>query len=258
MNTYDVAELARTLFEEAGDALFLFDPETEDILDVNPMAQRLCGFPRQQLLRLQATYLFRSEAPGGLQRLRNAFRKTGHFHSQEGFWLRHQDDGVWVPVNLTVTRLHAEPRTLGLITARDISERREAQALLQKKEAELRRIMASVSDCVWSADVDDKGGLVYRYGSRVVEKITGRPRDFFTGLPRWLSIVHPEDRPHLEQEARGVATIPAVREIEYRIVRPDGSVRWVRDNVAASRNDTGRVVQLDGILSDITERKQAE
>jgi len=83
-------ELSVTLFEEAGDALFLFDPETEEICDVNPMAQRLSGFARTELLRFQITYLFRSEIQGGLQRLRHAYKKTGVFHSQKRFLLRHQ------------------------------------------------------------------------------------------------------------------------------------------------------------------------
>src|ERR1700758_1749090 len=129
MNAFNPAELARTLLEESGDALFLFDPDSEALLEANPMAQRLSGYTRQELLRLKITYLFRAETQGGLQRLRHAYQRTGAFHSQEGFLLRHKQDGVWVPVNLTASRLHAEPRTLGLITARDIQERRAAQAL---------------------------------------------------------------------------------------------------------------------------------
>src|SRR5262245_57335844 len=137
MKGFSVAELAQTLFEEAGDALFLFDPESEQLIDTNPMAQRLSGFSRQEMLQMQITYLFRSEAPRGLARLRHAFRKTGLFHSQEGFLLRHAKGELWTPVNLTITRLHTESETLGLVTARDVREHREVQALLRRKEIEL-------------------------------------------------------------------------------------------------------------------------
>ena len=150
-------ELAHTLFEEAGDALFLFDPETEQVQEVNPLAQRLTGFTRRELQQYRITFLFRSEAEGGVQRLRHAFRRTGLFHSQEGFWLRHRNEGHWVPVNLTITRLHTHPRTVGLITARDITERHQASAALQKAEAELRRVMSSVSDCLWTAEIRGQG-----------------------------------------------------------------------------------------------------
>ena len=102
------------------------------------MAQRLTGFGRPELLQMLVTYLFRAEAQGGLQRLRLAFRKTGPFHGQEGFFLRHQKEGVWIPVSLTVTRLHAEPRTLGLVTVRDVSDSRRAQEALLKSCVEQR------------------------------------------------------------------------------------------------------------------------
>src|SRR5262249_16379936 len=77
---YDRDELARTLFEESGDALFLFDPDSGELLDANPTAQRLSGFPLAVLRRLPVSSLFRSEAAHGVQRLRQACRKSGVFH----------------------------------------------------------------------------------------------------------------------------------------------------------------------------------
>src|SRR5919109_825079 len=68
----------------------------------------------------------RFEPSGGLQRLRGAFAKTMVFHNQDGYLLRTKEDGVWVHVNLTVSRLHVPPRPLGLIIARDDRERRNA------------------------------------------------------------------------------------------------------------------------------------
>jgi two-component system cell cycle sensor histidine kinase/response regulator CckA len=135
---YDREELAITLFEESGDALFLFDPASEAMIDVNPMAERLSGYPYAELLRMPVTYLFRS-ASGGLKRLRQAFQRTGLFHSQEDFLLRHHRDGVWLPVNLTVTRLHARPKTLGLISARDLRERKQFEAEHKQLEEQLRQ-----------------------------------------------------------------------------------------------------------------------
>src|SRR5262245_19268963 len=160
-------ELAGTLFEEAGDALLLFEPTTEQLVEVNPQAQRLSGFSRRELVEMKVTYLIRSDVEGGLERLRAAFRRTGLFHSQEGFWLR-QKAGNWVHVNLTVTRLHTPRHTLGLITARDITERRESLARVQTAEAELRRVLSSVADCLWSAEISEQGQWIYRYVSPVV------------------------------------------------------------------------------------------
>lgn len=258
LKTYDVAELAQTLFEEAGDALFLFEPNTEQVLDTNPMAQRLSGFARQDMLRMPITYLFRSEATGGLQRLRQAYRKTGLFHSQEGFLLRHFNDGTWIPVNLSVTRLHTEGDTLGLITARDLREQREAESRLRAKDAELRRLLASVSDCIWSLVYNSSGQLTHLYCSPAIEKITGRKAESFsTKGSNWFGLIHAEDRQSLSRAISGAQQGQAVGAQEYRIFHADGGVRWVRDKITVSRGPDGST-RLDGILSDITEQKKAQ
>jgi two-component system cell cycle sensor histidine kinase/response regulator CckA len=252
-------ELAGTLFEEAGDALLLFDPQSEQLRDVNPMAQRLSGFTRRELLDMTVTRLIRSDIEGGLQRLRQAFRRTGLFHSQEGFWLRHKRDGAWVPVNLTVTRLHTGRQTYGLATARDISERRQAHALLQQAEAELRRVLASVTDCLWSAEITAAGKWVYHYMSPVVEKITGHPPEHFISEPmRWNDGVHPDDLPRLRAAWERVWKHGSNLYEEYRLLQPDGSIRWVRDSIAVSRAADSQTIRVDGVLTDITERKRAD
>ena len=179
------------------------------------------------------------------------------FHSQEGYFLRTRKDGLWVPVNLTVTRLHVQPQTLALITARDVRERHDAHARLERAEAELRQVLASVSGCIWSAEVD-AGRWTYRYCSPVVANITGRPTEFFLEGPScWGRAVHPEDRPRWDRWLAQLCSGQPGQE-EYRVVWPDGTTRWVSDSVRVTRQDNGRALRLDGVLTDITERKQAE
>src|SRR5262245_61352259 len=124
MSDYRPEDLARALFEESGDALFLFDPESDKLLSVNPMAEQLTGSSRPELPALPASEIVRygnpAAAQGSEQRLGQAASHTTAFHSQEGFVLRTRKVGVWVPVNITTTRLHVRPRTLALMTARDV------------------------------------------------------------------------------------------------------------------------------------------
>jgi PAS domain S-box-containing protein len=258
----NLADLAETLFEESGDALFLFDPDSEQLLDVNSTAQRLTGMSGPHLLSFRVDYLFRSEVQGGVQRLRQAYRKTGLFHSQEGFLLRHDTEGVWIPVNLTVARLHTAGGPLGLITARDVSVYRQAQVQLQQKDSELRQVLGSVSVYLWSMEIEGSCWRL-RYISPAVERITGRPPAFYLAdARRWWETLHPEDRPRLEATLeRLLAERPPTSEQEYRILRPDGSVRWLRDSVSITQKEghSGNgVLWLDGVVTDITERRQAE
>jgi PAS domain S-box-containing protein len=263
MRQSSAKDLAQALFEEAGDALFLFDPETDQVQDVNPMAERLTGFSRAEMLSFQATYLFRFANQGGKQRMHHAATRTTVFHAQDGFLLRTNKEGVWAPVNVTITRLHLQPRTLALLTARDMREQHEATQRLQRMEAELRRVLASVSDCLWSAEWSAEGKWTYRYLSPVVENLTGRPAQYFLmDLARWQEVIHPDDRPAWVQALQRLRAGQA-SQIEYRVVWPDGSVRWLRESVRVTKKPAataseGTALQLDGVLTDFTERKLSE
>src|SRR5262245_19551362 len=151
MTASDQAELAQALFAELGDALFLLDPDSDRLIEVNPMALRLTGYSRNELLDFPATYLFRFESTGGTHKLKGAFTKTMVFHGEDGFLLRTKDNN-WVPVNLTVSRLHLAPKTLGLIIARDDRERRSAFVQARRVEAELRAVLGSSPAALWSAE----------------------------------------------------------------------------------------------------------
>jgi PAS domain S-box-containing protein len=258
MRQSSAKDLAQALFEEAGDALVLFDPETDQVQDVNPLVERLTGFSRAELLSYQATYLFRFANQGGKQRMHHAATRTTVFHAQDGFLLRTSKEGVWVPVNVSITRLHLQPRTLALITARDMREQHEATQRLQRMEAELRRVLTAVSDCLWSADWSPEGKWTYRYISPVVETLTGRaPAFFLADVARWQEVVHPDDRAAWVQALRHLRAGQA-GQTEYRVVWPDGSIRWLRESIRVTRKPEGSMLQLDGVLTDCTERKRAE
>jgi two-component system sensor histidine kinase/response regulator len=263
MNNAEANELIRALFEEAGDALFLLDPDNDKLHAVSRTAEQLTGFSRAELLSRPATYLFRYGGPGGQQRLREAVSRTGVFRGQDGFFMRTHEDGVWVPVNLTVARLHVKPKTMALITARDMREVHEAHARLARMEGELRRVLASVSDCLWSGECSANGEWTYRYFSPVVESLTGRPPTYFLGgAEAWAGVVHPEDRARWKQ-ANARMRLGQGGVEEYRVVWPDGRARWLRESVRVSpRSSKGSATKtgwrLDGVLSDIHDRREAE
>ncbi len=256
-------ELAQTLFEEAGDALFLFDPDTEQLLDVNPMAQRLSGFSRRELLARPVEYFLRSEAQGGIQRLRMAFKRTGLFHAQDGFLLRHQTEGQWVPVNLTITRLHAEPKTLGLLSARDMREQREdltarkqAEEAVRQSEARKAAILEAALDCLITIDAQSR---IVEFNP-AAERTFGYRRDEALGQDMCELIIPPRYR---DQHRQGIAHYLATgkgpvlgRRLELPALRADGSEFPVELAIVPIR--TGDQAFFTGYLRDITERKRAE
>ena len=141
----------------------------------------------------------------------------------------------------------------------DVTDRKAAADELRLRKEELQRLMDSVSDYLWSAEVAVDGSFSYRYYSPVVERILGRPPEYLMESPqRWLDLLHPLDRPRLAETFRRITSGATDREhSEYRIVRPDGVVRWVRGSVHATRAADGRIL-LYGVVGDITDRKLAE
>jgi PAS domain S-box-containing protein len=259
MTTDEITGLGQSLFTEAGDGLFLYEPDSEQLVDVNPMAERLIGLTRAEIMRWPATYWFRFGGNGGRgqEALRRAGRQTISFHAQDGFLLRTGREGVWVPVNVTVARLHVQPKTLSLITIRDMREQHGAVTQLRKAESYMRRVLANVSDCLWGAEIQD-GQWIFRFVSPVAPKILGVSGDvLLKGLYAWRATIHPEDRTLWDQSRIRLRDGHSVQ-VEYRVLWPDNSVRWVRESVTVTRPENGKVLALDGILTNITMHKEAE
>src|SRR4029077_4438552 len=104
------------------------------------------------------------------------------------------------------------------------------------------------------------GRMTYRYYSPVVEQVTGRPPEYFLAGPeRWLGVIHHDDRPVLHKAILRIkGGHSTCEEAEYRILRPDGAVRWIRDSIRASRNGHENELRLDGGVTDITKNREAQ
>jgi PAS domain S-box-containing protein len=144
------------------------------------------------------------------------------------------------------------------LTATDIDDRKQAETRLASTANELQRVMSSISDCLWSAEIDEHGNWNYGYYSPAIERITGRPASFFLRDPEaWFSIVHSDDKSRVATAAQRLAGGEVeLAEGEYRILHANGDIRWIRDSGVATRS--GKRLRIDGVVSDITERKRAE
>ncbi len=130
-----------------------------------------------------------------------------------------------------------------------------AQAAHRDSQERLDRILASLDDVVWSRDAQTKQ-LIYM--SPAVEKIYGRPVEHFYHNPNICQeVVHPADWSYYEH-ACNTAIDTKGYQIEYRIVKPSGEIRWVQNRARGIFDSAGVPIRLDGIVRDITERKRSE
>src|ERR1700751_5958393 len=84
------------------------------------------------------------------------------------------------------------------------------------------------------------------------------PSDFRIEVENIRSLIHPDDWLSLVETARGMSEGARTQQTEFRVVRPNGEVRWCIGTAAASLDDTGNVVRINGVTIDITDRKEAD
>ncbi|MBE9046776.1 diguanylate cyclase, partial [Pleurocapsales cyanobacterium LEGE 10410] len=137
---------------------------------------------------------------------------------------------------------------------REIKERREVTKLLQKSEEKLESILNSLEEVVWSADVVT-GKLLFL--NPAAQQVYGRPvAELLDNPDLRLESIHPEDRDRVELSLASI--LNQTNNIEYRIVQPNGEIRWVWERSRLIYDDAGTANRRDGIISDITERKKIE
>ncbi len=139
---------------------------------------------------------------------------------------------------------------------REIAERREFERALAESEQRFRQLMENTSEVFWVRDlVSDR--LLYL--SPAYETVWGRPvEEAMRVCATSLDTVHPEDRDGLRAAMAGIATSATPVDAEFRIVRPDGGVRWVHARAFPVRDGDGNVYRVAGVAEDVTARRAAE
>jgi PAS domain S-box-containing protein len=141
---------------------------------------------------------------------------------------------------------------LALVRTEAALERSEE--LRQKEAAYFQQIADHINEALWLSTPDQSYGF---YVNQAYERIFGRSAArLYTGPLPSISKMHPEDRERIAQQLP--AQIIEGYDIEYRIVNPDGSMRWIRDRAFPIKDANGQVYRIAGISEDVTERKEAE
>ena len=112
-------------------------------------------------------------------------------------------------------------------------------------------LVEHIDEVLWIRDLAEERVL---YVSPSFAKLWGRPVEALLATPRvWVDGIHPEDRERVLSAAMNEARA-GVDHIEYRIVRPDASVRRVHDRSYPIRNAQGKITRICGVVEDISDR----
>lgn len=134
-------------------------------------------------------------------------------------------------------------------------ERLRAERTTREAEERFRQMAENIQEIFWVADL---GHTHIMYVSPGYDQVWGRSSQSLYDQPRsWFDSVHPDDRDrvvaNLEQRRQGI-----FNDLEFRILRPDGSLRWIRSRAFPINDPEGRLSRVAGLAEDITDRKRAE
>jgi PAS domain S-box-containing protein len=176
----------------------------------------------------------------------------------QGEVVNRRKDGSLYTEEMTVTPVQNGRGELTHFIAikQDVTKRKEAEASLQESEQRYKRLVESVTNYIYTVEIRDGKPASTKHGPGCVT-VTGYAAPEFEADPYlWYRMIHEEDREAVTGQKihAGEAILP----IEHRIVRRDGTVRWVRNTMVPKFDAGGKLIACDGLVTDITERKAAE
>jgi PAS domain S-box-containing protein len=170
--------------------------------------------------------------------------------------MRHKDGRyLWVEDSRRVVRDQTgQPVEISGVWT-DITDRKRMVDSLLDSEERFRQLAENIQDVFWILDPANQQIL---YVSPAYETLWGRTRQSLYDSPRdWLEAIHPEDRDRVQRADKDVMEGGQYNE-EYRVLRKDGSLRWVRDHAFPVRDALGQIYRIIGVARDITDSKHAE
>jgi len=139
---------------------------------------------------------------------------------------------------------------------RDISRRKLVEAALEESRQTVERAQQIGHVGSWVSDPGPQGALAW---SAEACRIFGfAPGEFDGRVETFFALVHPEDRDVVARASRAALAGTRKYDLEHRIVRRDGQVRWVHEQADVERDAAGQPVRMVGVVQDITERRQLE
>ncbi len=263
----DITELARAedalrqsdekfhaLIEHGSEVITLVDAQGL-VFFASPAAERMLGYSNQEILgQAVLTWVHPGEREHVRELLVRLMSEPGSMQTAE-CRVQHQD-GTWRWIEAIGTNLLEIPAVHAIvINYRDITEHKQAADALRESEEKFRLIAERITEVFYLVDIRNDKTL---YVSPGFEQVWGMSRSEVEKSPQnFMKAIHPDD---LERVKEGLQVMQSGLpfDLEYRIIRPDGVMRWIWDRGYPVHSADGTVNRYVGVAQDITERVRTE
>jgi PAS domain S-box-containing protein len=231
------------------DAAIVLDSR-DRIVEMNPAALRLFKKREDAVIGQPVATVF-SVAPNLIDTYRAAYE------AQDSLTLGKGEDAQ--TYEFRISAIFRQEELIGrLVVLHDITERKKAEIALRESEQRYRLVSELSTDYAFAYTVLPDGSLVTDWVTDAAERITGISADEWHSSKHFTNIVFPNDRPITQKRRETVLSGQPVT-TEFRLVKPDGKIVWLRSHSRPVWDtEQNRVVRIYGAGKDITERKQAE
>ena len=223
---------------------------------VNPAFARMLGWSPVELIGARPPFVY--WPPEERERIEEAFTRTLRGEAAEdGFELRFmRRDGGRLDVLVSIDPLLVGGDPVGWVAAViDITGLKSVQEMLREREQRLTIAMEAGRLGSWEWEIAT-GRVIW---NDALERIHGLPVGGFGGtFEDYRRDIHPEDVDHVLETIARSSQGDAPHRLEYRIIRPDGQVRWLEARGAVFKHKDGTPLRMLGVCADVTERKESE
>ena len=249
---------ARLLFDKAPQPMMVFDEDTHQYLAANDAAIQRYGYTREEFLQLTVYDISPPEDRALIERVLAGVRGRAVAPPRT---YRHQTRaGELIDVDITSHAITFDGRPARFVVAVDVTQReraigalRDSDTRLQESEARFRQLAETIDSVFYLIDVASGSVL---YISPAYERVWEQSCDSLLadGIS-YLRRVHPGDIDLVRQD---YDVMREGADSEYRLLMPDGRVKWVRDHAFPVRDAGGRVFRKAGIVTEVTAQKRLE
>ena len=247
----DTAARYDALFNSTPMPMWVYHSDTLMICAVNDAAVAQYGYTRREFLALHVKDLRpASEVAAAIAHM----KQLAPTYQHAGTWIHRKKDGTAFKAEISAHTVVFEGRQSVVVVANDISERLRAEEAVSESEERLRQMANHIDETFFVVDTVTNQTL---YLSPAWSELSGHLATEGTDPSAWFASIHSDDQANVS------ATLVAVQrgEVvinEFRVVRPDGSIRWARGRSFPVRNASGDVYRMVGVVADITELRDAE
>ena len=251
----------QTLFTSSHSIKLIIEFETGKIINANIAACNFYGYSFDELVKMNINQINTlSDEEIKLEMLNAKTDKRNHFYFKHKL-----KNGEIKDVEVYSGKILFQKKEHLYSIIHDVTQQKqneiallEVKAKAEENKERYKRIIEGITDYLYTVKVKDGKAIETRHSEACIAVTGYTSKEFDSDPYLWINMVVPEERELVAGTFLKLLEGTDIFSIEHRIIHKNGSIRWISDTLVPKHDTNGVLISYDGIIKDITERKQAE